>query len=53
MRATYGAAAMTRGTIERQRELGALGIEAPTSLAAKLAVIDAGPADIEKKEQPA
>ncbi len=45
--------AMTRGTIERQRELGALGIEAPTSLAAKLAVIDAGPADIEKKEQPA
>ena len=32
--------AMTRGTIQRQRELGALGISPPDGLAAKLAMLD-------------
>jgi 3-hydroxyisobutyrate dehydrogenase-like beta-hydroxyacid dehydrogenase len=31
--------AMTRGTVERQRAIGALGLAAPTSLSAKIAAI--------------
>nr|WP_326523762.1 DUF1932 domain-containing protein [Sphingomonas sp.] len=41
--------AMTRGTIARQRELGALGIAPPDGLSAKLAAIDSDRMDAMKK----
>lgn len=45
--------AMTRGTIERQRELGALGLDPPEGLGAKLAAIDPERTDKRKREEAA